>query len=188
VSEPAKVRRRVRAWPGGALALLFVVCGIYFAVALQPVLGLPGNVRPSHTGTAEVLSCESSWVHLGMVDRCRTAVRWDDGWLESDVEPRISYVTAARPISGSVRVEYFSIAKSNGSWTLPVDRPRFASKGTYVLLSFIGVILLAGVGGFLGYLLARLLPEPPLPVKKFRRGVTRRENPGFNGPRRRKRR
>jgi hypothetical protein len=170
------------------VALLFVFCGIYFAVALQPVLGLPGNVKPSHTGTAEVLSCERSWVQLGMVDNCLAAVRWDDGWLESDVEPTLSNVTAARPISGSVRVEYFSVAKSRGSWTLPVDRPRFPSKGTYVFLSFVGVILLAGVGAFLGYLLARLLPEPPLPVKKFRRGVERRENPGFNGPRRRKRR
>jgi hypothetical protein len=84
-------------------------------------------------------------------------------------------------------VDYFGLPRSTAVEILPVDRPRFASTGTYVLLTFVGVVLLAGVGGFLGYLLARLLPEPPLPVKKFRRGVTRRANPGFNGPRRRKR-
>jgi hypothetical protein len=183
-SELARAKRRVHGWPGGVLAFLFVVCGVYFAIALQPVIGVSGNTKPGHTGTAEVRSCESFGLYLGMVDRCRASIRWDDGWPGSD-----NYnVTAARPISGSVRVDYFSTTRPRTAEILPVDRPRFASTGTYVLLTFIGVILLAGVGGFLGYLIARLLPEPPLPVKKFRRGVTRRENPGFNGPRRRKRR
>ncbi|MDT7728497.1 MAG: hypothetical protein QOI21_5073 [Actinomycetota bacterium] len=182
-SDLAKGKRRLHGWPAGVLATLFGVCGIYFAIALEPVIGVSGNTKSEHPGTAEVQTCESSELHLGMVDRCRASIRWDDGSPGRD-----DYnIIAARPISGSVRVDYFGLPRSTAVEILPVDRPRFASTGTYVLLTFVGVVLLAGVGGFLGYLLARLLPEPPLPVKKFRRGVTRRANPGFNGPRRRKR-
>jgi hypothetical protein len=46
----------------------------------------------------------------------------------------------------------------------------------------------AAVGGLLGYGLGRLAPEPaPGRTKKDKRGVTLRRNPGFNGPRRYKR-
>jgi hypothetical protein len=185
VSETGKAERRVRIWPAAALATLFIGCVIYFSIALQPVVGVSGHGKPWHTGTAEVQSCESSGIHLGMVDRCLTFVRWDDGWNW----PGEYFVTAARPISGSIRVDYYSTRRPNREDILPVDRPHwYGSTGTYYLLTFVAATGFAVAGGFLGYRLSRLLPEPPVPVKKFRRGVDRRENPGFNGPRRRKRR
>lgn len=168
---------------------LFFLAAFLFMIMAKPAFGVPGLGTPSHRGMAKVLSCESSSLRLGMVDDCVAVIRWDDGWDGPKSPAGTTSFISARPISGSVPVEYFNYRRDRSTKILPVDRPRWtAGYGTYVFLTYAAGTVVGVGGGFLGYRFARLLPEPPVPVKKFRRGVDRRENPGFNGPRRRKRR
>ncbi|WP_026316526.1 hypothetical protein [Actinokineospora enzanensis] len=157
-------QRRTYHWPRGVLAMIFLMLGLWFAVALHYRFGW-GNVELLRNGKAEIQACSRDVGTLWMMVSCDAQVWWDGEQI-----PTAARVRSAHDLSGvtDVREERVSSGRRNTTrQVVPADTTIVRSQ-TLSLVSAFGLSV-AGylLGYFLGGRLARLLPEPPPKVERL---------------------